>query len=403
MALQMEDHIRWDDRVGLYKLIVDVVENDKTLGYAFLERDNKPYVFTFPKGIPKGLLGLGPFSTQEASVKSIKDEKGVSWLDISQAVPGYVAVLHLGINMDVLFWQAITGLNLVFAISGVVLLAGAFFAWNIAVSTTREINTRMEFERKLQLSNDTLNRLNEQLAKHALQIENANKDLESFAFSVSHDLRAPLRHIDGFVKLLLENSKDRMDEEGLHFLDVISQSAIKMDKLIEAILTFSRLGRKEMEKTMVSMKSLLQDAIRDFEIETKGRNIQWKIDELPVVSGDPALLRVVLVNLVSNALKYTRLRPIAEIEIGCLPSLETNIQENEIIFFISDNGVGFDSQYSNRLFGVFQRLHSEEEYEGTGIGLANVKKIINRHGGRVWAESVLNEGSTFFFSLPVLK
>jgi light-regulated signal transduction histidine kinase (bacteriophytochrome) len=212
---------------------------------------------------------------------------------------------------------------------------------------------------------------------------------------VSHDLRAPLRHISGFVDMLQKRTKTSLDDQSRHYMDTISDSAKTMGTLIDDLLSFSRMGRAEMTKSQVDLNIFVQNIIQEFKPETDVRDIQWKISPLPMVTGDRAMLRVVLVNLISNALKFTRSRKVAEIEIG---SEKKN--EAETVFFVRDNGAGFDMNYADKLFQVFQRLHRTEEFEGTGIGLANVRRVISRHGGRTWAEGKLNNGATFYFSLP---
>ncbi len=226
------------------------------------------------------------------------------------------------------------------------------------------------------------------------QLQTANKELEAFSYSVSHDLRAPLRHIIGFVDLLFKEAGDRLDENNRHYLEVILDSARIMGNLIDDLLAFSRNSRAEMAMQWFDFNSLLNEVIDDFSVETKGRNIEWNIESLPVIFGDRTLLRQVWANLVSNAIKFTRPRDRAIIMIG------SKREENDFIFFIRDNGVGFDTQYQDKLFGLFQRLHDPDEFEGTGVGLANVQRIVRRHGGNVWAESVLGEGAAFYFSLP---
>ena len=237
--------------------------------------------------------------------------------------------------------------------------------------------------------------LDQRVRERTAQLEAANKELEAFAYSVSHDLRAPLRHIDGFLELLQARTASALDVQSRHYMAVISDSANRMGTLINDLLSFSRMGRQEISEAPVDLKDLVRDVIRELAQESGERSIGWHVTDLPVVMGDRSMLRIVLVNLISNALKFTRPRPKAEIEIGC-----TRDRGTETILFIRDNGVGFDMNYVDKLFGVFQRLHLAEEFEGTGIGLANVRRIINRHGGRTWAEGNVDQGATFYFSLP---
>ena len=235
---------------------------------------------------------------------------------------------------------------------------------------------------------------NLELQENARVLVRSNSDMEAFSYSVSHDLRAPLRHIVGFVELLQKDAGP-LSEKSLRHLTTISQSAKRMGELIDDLLAFSRIGRSEVKKSEVSLDELVRQTLGDFQAETKERNIVWTIHALPLVWADLALLRLVLLNLISNAVKFTAGRTEARIEIGCAPA-----ESVETVIFIRDNGAGFDPKYTNKLFGVFQRLHSQDEFEGTGIGLANVQRVIHRHGGRVWAEGVVDSGATFYFSLP---
>ncbi|MGH7992570.1 MAG: sensor histidine kinase [Limisphaerales bacterium] len=270
-----------------------------------------------------------------------------------------------------------------------------WFAWNARAALPQQLiyaAGRDITERKL--AQEQITQLHADLQTRATQLEAANKELEAFSYSVSHDLRAPLRHIDGFVKLLHKQAGEKLDERGKRYLDIIADSARQMGMLIDDLLIFSRMSRTELRQAKVSSDSLVHEAIGGLQTEINGRQIHWKIAPLPEVEADPAMLRQVWVNLIANAVKYSRPRNPAEIEIGCNPD------NGELVFFVRDNGVGFDMQYAHKLFGVFQRLHRAEEFEGTGIGLANVRRIVHRHGGRTWAEGKLDGGATFFFSLP---
>ena len=243
----------------------------------------------------------------------------------------------------------------------------------------------------------------EETAQLAQELAASNRELESFAHSVSHDLRAPLRHISGFAALLHKRASENLDETSLHYLETIGEAARKGSVLVDNLLGFSRMARSEMSREAVDMNALVSEVQNDLAPDLQGRDIQWKIDELPIVRGDREMLALALRNLLGNAVKYTSRRPDALVEIGCLGRDETRVagvKAEEAAFFIRDNGAGFDMQYVDKIFGVFQRLHAREEFEGTGIGLANVQRIIARHGGRVWAQGEIDRGATIFFSLP---
>jgi signal transduction histidine kinase len=252
---------------------------------------------------------------------------------------------------------------------------------------------QVEVEQRKQ-QEDEIRKLNQRLANRAAELESTNKELESFAYSVSHDLRAPLRHVVGYSELLQKHSSS-FDDKGHRYIETILEAAKRMGVLIDDLLAFSRIGRTETKKTRVNLGDLLKEVVTEIQQETAGREIGWKISALPVCYGDCPMLRVVLVNLVSNAVKFTRMRTRAEIEIGFGDG-----DNDDLEVFVRDNGAGFDMQYANKLFGVFQRLHRTEEYEGTGIGLATVQRIIHRHGGKVRAQGAVDQGATFYFSLP---
>ncbi|MFZ4520328.1 MAG: PAS domain-containing sensor histidine kinase [Bacteroidales bacterium] len=254
------------------------------------------------------------------------------------------------------------------------------------------ITGRKKAESDLKTLNETLE---QRVVQRTAQLEALNKELESFSYSVSHDLRAPLRHISGYVNLVLERFYDSVPEKGKHYLNTISDAANQMGILIDDLLQFSRTGRQELRITDVDMNLLVAEAMESIAKDCKEREISWIVAQLPHVEGDPAMMKQVWINLLSNAAKFTRRKDQAMIDI-------TFVQDQkEYIFSVKDNGAGFDMQYSHKLFGVFQRLHSATEFEGTGIGLANVYRIIQKHGGRTWAESMPEHGATFYFSLPI--
>ena len=249
-----------------------------------------------------------------------------------------------------------------------------------------EVHEREQAAKKIEM-------LNQELLLNSAKMQTANKELETFAYSVSHDLRAPLRHVDGYVNLLQEGTH-HLDEESRRYMKKISDSARQMGVLIDNLLAFSVMGRSPMKPGMTDMGELVAHALEELSPDTRNRNIAWNIAPLPKVHADKNLLKQVWMNLLGNAIKYTNKREKAEISIGYAE------HPKEFEFFIKDNGAGFDMQYAGKLFGVFQRLHLKEEFDGTGIGLANVQRIIARHGGRAWAQGEINKGATFFFTLP---
>ena len=235
-------------------------------------------------------------------------------------------------------------------------------------------------------------RLEQEIQQHSVALEAANKELDAFSYSVAHDLRAPLRAIDGFSRILLEDHAPTLAPEAQHYLNVVRKNSQRMGLLIDDLLAFSRLSRQLLNKQPVRPADLVRQCVDELRAEQQGRRVEIAIGDLPACQADPALLKHVWMNLMSNALKYTRKQEMAVIEVG------SREQSGACVYFVKDNGVGFDMQYADKLFGVFQRLHRPEDYEGTGVGLAIVQRVIHRHGGRVWAEAAVNQGATFYFT-----
>ena len=259
------------------------------------------------------------------------------------------------------------------------------------IGVVRDISERRAAEAVIrQLNEDLEGRVNERTA----QLELANKELEGFSYSVSHDLRAPLRAIAGFARILSQEHAGVLDTAGLRLLQIISDNVSKMGRLIDDLLAFSRLGRHELKITALDMRALVGEVAAELQEAAGGRPIDWRLEPLPHVPGDRALIRQVWFNLLANAIKFTRQQERPVIAVGCRQ------EGDETVFYVKDNGVGFDMKYVGKIFEVFQRLHSYEEFEGTGVGLALVKRIISRHGGRVWAEGRVGEGACFYFTLP---
>jgi hypothetical protein len=252
---------------------------------------------------------------------------------------------------------------------------------------------------QLQLAHATIIELNRLLETRVDQrtaaLEAANKELEAYSFSVSHDLQVPLRQISGLVQQMKASGTSRLDDENRGLLAHVAEATAQMSQLIEALLAFARTTRSEMHFVEVDLNPLIDKVIAGMLLDVQGRIVEWRRSALPRVHGDPILLQQVLVNLLSNAVKYTRPRDQAIIEIGAREG-----RGNEVVIFVRDNGVGFDSRYADKLFGVFQRMHTADEFEGTGVGLANARRIITRHGGTIWADAATGNGASFYFTLP---
>jgi len=268
------------------------------------------------------------------------------------------------------------------------------FAFRVGEPEDRQVGILFDDITERKYGEERIAQLNVKLDLRAAELEAANKELEAFSYSVSHDLRAPLRHVSGYVEMLAREVAGQLSPKATRYLATIRESSLDMGRLIDDLLAFSRMGRSEMQEVPVDLNWMVQDTLRGLEMATANRRIVWKIAPLPPVLGDPAMLQQVLANLIGNAVKYSRLRDPAEIEIGC-----AGVEDGRVIVFVRDNGAGFDMQYAHKLFGVFQRLHRAEEFEGTGIGLATVQRILTRHGNRIWVEAEPDRGARFSFTL----
>ena len=267
-----------------------------------------------------------------------------------------------------------------------------------ALVVARQIRARLRAEEEQRESQKSVQRLNLELAHNVAELTAVNGELEAFSYSVSHDLRAPLRHINGFVDLLQRRAGPVLDDTARRHLATIAGAAKQMGQLIDDLLAFSRMSRGELMRSRVRLSALVAEVRDGLAEDVRGRDVVWAVDGLPEVVGDPAMLRVVITNLLSNALKYSRTRERSEIAVGWRRG-----DDGQAHLWVRDNGVGFDMQYAGKLFGVFQRLHRVAEFEGTGIGLATVRRIVHRHGGRTWAEGAVNAGATIYFSLPLYE
>jgi signal transduction histidine kinase len=321
--------------------------------------------------------------------------------------PAVLAVLLSAATFDYLFVEPVYTLYvsardlpyfLVFVLAAVIVASFSAVRRRIEENLVHARDRlQIELENRQQRDAEIRN-LNRDLTLRAAELAAANRELESFAYSVSHDLRAPLRHLVGYSELLQKHAASSLDDKSQRYIQTILEAGKRMGNLIDDLLAFSRIGRAESKTTAVDLQQLVREVVSEIGAQTKEQDVSWNIGELPVCYGDRSLLKLVVLNLLSNAVKFSSTRHPAKIEIG---SVDANGDKSEI--FVRDNGVGFDMQYVDKLFGVFQRLHRADEFEGTGIGLATVQRIVHRHGGTVRAEGALDHGATFYFLLPKAK
>jgi signal transduction histidine kinase len=330
-------------------------------------------------------------------------EKGLETISPREKEAIYATYIHPDTRKEI-DWKTWQHRTIYALLAGAAAVAGLLlWDWKMA----REIRRRKTAESALVQARDKIQAHAHELESHAKQMELlnrdlafANKDLESFSYSVSHDLKSPLRRVKGFADLLEKDAGSRLDSAERGYLDVIKLESERMNKLIEALLGLARIGHKGIHVEAVDLERLVKVVIAGAELENPGREISWEVHPLPTIDCDRELMKQVAENLIGNAVKFTRGRTPARIEIGVLPQNDGN---EEVVFYVRDNGAGFEKDSAKMLFKTFQRLHSEREYEGTGIGLANVQRIIRMHGGKVWAEGEVDKGATFYFSLPRYK
>lgn len=302
---------------------------------------------------------------------------------------GMLAVSYNGYFYDQARSDALRGMALVIVVPTLFLAMG-----NMAAGYVQQKRLHASLQRERDMADRHAAELEARVRERTAQLEAANKEMEAFTYSVSHDLRAPLRAIDGYSRILTEDHADHLDEDGRRIVGVVRAEAQRMDRLISDLLTFSRVGRHGLALEQIDMAALAGDVRNEILAATPGRAVHVNIGALPAVPGTPALIRQVWLNLIGNAVKFTRDREPAVIEVGA------SAGAGEHVYFVKDNGAGFDPRFAGKLFEVFQRLHSEDEFDGTGIGLAIVHRIVMRHGGRVWAEGSPGAGATFYFTLP---
>jgi|HubBroStandDraft_6_1064221.scaffolds.fasta_scaffold17589_3 PAS domain S-box-containing protein len=363
-----------------FRMLIDAVKD-----YAIMSLDGEGLVTTWNAGAQR----LNGYSSEEiigqhmsrfypeADIASRKPERALQ----QAASAGHMEDQDWRVRKDGShFWAEV-------AITAVHDSAGKLIGF---VKIAKDITSRRDAEEQIR-------KLNAELTQRVDELGSANRELESFSYSVSHDLRAPLRHVDGFAPILKDEYSLAMPAEAIRYLDRILEAATHMGQLIDDLLNLARIGRTELKREKKQIAGLVKQVMTELPAEAQERNIEWRIEPLPEMNCDPGLVKLVVANLLANAVKFTRRQPVAVIEVG------SRVTDGQLTIFVRDNGVGFDPRYADKLFGVFQRLHRQEDFEGTGIGLVTVRRIIRRHGGEIWTESQVDAGTTFFFTLGPLS
>lgn len=418
--------VLWDDRVRLRQMLLSEQQGSDALLYCFVVRDGKPYIFTFDRGVPPALLQRPPLDSGQ--VWEYQSTDGMVMYDVETSIGQGDAVLRLGLKRSVIDAKMRPLIVSIAMISCLTIIISIYLALRLARRATREVDTlvgaishygdlneegppmdssttevtelvktfkhltsrRKEAEEELSRLNSRLEHL---VAERTAQLQATNRELDAFAYSVSHDLRAPLRGVEGFSHALSEDYGDQLDDTGKDYLQRIRQGCVRMGKLIDDLLKLSRLSRTELQREPVRLEEMAEQFIADLQRHEPDRQVDVRIEKGLVASADPGLIRTVVENLLGNAWKFTRKTEAAIIEFGSQKG------ENGTVYFVRDNGAGFNMEYEKKLFGAFQRLHRADEFEGTGVGLASVQRIITLHGGRIWAEGTEGKGASFYFTL----
>jgi signal transduction histidine kinase len=428
LAEGVQQLVLWDDRVALRQLLQREVSGSPVLHYAFVGKAGAPYVSTFPSGVPDALLQRSA-QLQGKAVWEFLDQDDNFMYDVAVEMGQPELTLHLGIDRGALDHEVRPLLLANFAISLGFIVFGIVLAVILARRTSRDVDALVQALRRYgevsSADEESINaessevteliasfksltvarnqaeqeilalnaELEERVRDRTVQLAAANQELDAFAYSVSHDLRAPLRGIDGFSLALVEDFGATLSAEGKDYLRRIRAGCVRMGTLIDDLLYLSRLARNELRCQVVDLSWIALQVAEELQQLDPTRRVDWVIAPERDVVADPALMRAVLDNLLGNAWKFTSKQEKARIEFGGF------LQGDEQVFFVKDNGAGFDMHYADKLFNAFQRLHKIDEYEGTGIGLATVQRVIKRHGGRVWALGEIGRGATFFFAL----